>query len=384
MFWILWVLAGVALAVWLLPEVGPLVTGWRFWRLADFPPPEDGPLPRLSVVVAARDEAETIEPAMRSLVAADYPDLEVIAVDDRSTDATGAILDRLASAGPPLRVVHVRELPPGWLGKNYALHVGSLQASGEYMLFTDADVHFKPDALSRAVRYARANKIDHLAVLPDLAMGGFWELLAVSFFGFMYFIYTQPWRLANPRSGAHVGIGAFNLVKAEVYRRAGGYASLPMDTGDDVKLGKRMKQAGARCGFVDGAGLLSVRWVVGLCGVVRGLEKNMFGGFSYSALRAVVAMAGLLIVATWPAIGVFTGPLGPRLACAGALLLMLLRSWRYHSGPAWTRVLGLGFPLAGPIFAYIVLRSMMITYRQGGIVWRGTLYPLGELRKGVV
>src|SRR2546423_821839 len=149
-------------------------------RLADLSPDGAGLMPPLSVVVPALNEEATVEAAMRTLLALDYPDLEIIGVDDRSTDETGAILDRLAAEDARLRVTHVRELPPGWLGKNHALHVGSAVARGEWILFTDADVHFERDALRRAVRYAVYRRLDHLVVVPQVLLAGFWETLFVS------------------------------------------------------------------------------------------------------------------------------------------------------------------------------------------------------------
>ncbi len=383
MYWLLWTLAIGSLASWVLPALAALISRWDFRKLAGWPEPE-GPLPRVSIVVAALNEADTIEPAMRSLLALDYPDLELIAIDDRSTDATGAILDRLGTDNPRLRVAHIADLPAGWLGKNHALHIGSSQSTGKYILFTDADVVFEPTALRRAVRVAEAESLDQLAVLPSLAKGGFWETLTVSFFGIIFFLYTTPWKVRNPRSKAHIGVGAFNLVLAETYRKAGGHASLPMDVADDVKLGKRMKMSGGRCDFLDGAGLLSVRWVVGLRGIVHGLTKNMFAGFSYNPVSAVAGMIGMLIMATWPAVGLFVGPLGPRIICGCALAMMVYASWRGRPSPGASALYGLGYPIAGVIFAYIVLRSMTLTYWRGGVIWRGTLYPLRELRKGVV
>lgn len=178
-----WVLGGVALLAWLTLLVAPLLSGGRPLLVATLP--ADGPeaLPRLSIVVPALNEEETVEPAMRTLLALDYPQLEIIAVDDRSTDETGGILDRLAATDPRLRVLHVRELPAGWLGKNHALHLASREATGDYILFTDADVLFEPTVLRRTVRAMIARGLDHLAVFPELVRGGFWETLCVWFFG---------------------------------------------------------------------------------------------------------------------------------------------------------------------------------------------------------
>ena len=346
----------------------------------------DGPesLPRLSIVVPARNEAPTVEQAMRTLLAMDYPDVELIGVDDRSTDRTGAILDGLAAGDPRLRVIHVRELPPRWLGKTHAMHLGSRLASGDYILFTDADVHFDGTALRRAVRAAMARQVDHMVLLPEIVLEGFWETLVVSYFSTAFLFAFLPWKVSDARSPAYVGVGAFNLVRAEAYRRAGGHAALPMDVLDDVKLGKRMKQSGARqeCGF--SGGLVRVRWAVGLRGIIEGLSKNAFASFGFRPGPVLATFVMVFLMATWPAIGLFVGPWGARLLCAGALLGMVgvARAIRPTSGIS--PLYGLGYPLAALIFSYAILRSVVCTYRQGGVIWRGTLYPLADLRKGLV
>src|SRR3990172_3352927 len=131
--------------------------------------------PKVSVVVPARDEAERIEEALRSLARMDYPNLEVIAVDDRSGDGTGAIMDRIAAEEPRVEVLHVTALPKGWVGKCHAMDVGARRATGEILLFTDGDVVFAPDILRLAVRYLDGRRLDHLALMPGMIPGGYWE-----------------------------------------------------------------------------------------------------------------------------------------------------------------------------------------------------------------
>lgn len=384
MGWVWWVLNATVFLGWFVRSFQV----WRYartaLRLTQVPESGPGRLPRLSVIVAALNEEATVERAMRTLLAADYPDLEIVAVDDRSTDRTGAILDDLAGDDPRLRVAHVRELPPGWIGKNHALHLGSQRASGEYLLFTDADVHFEPTALRRAVRAAMARRADHLVLLPEMALQGFWERLLVTFFSTMFLFRFQPWKVSDPRSGAYLGVGAFNLVRAEAYRRAGGHAALAMDIIDDLKLGKRLKESGGRaaCGF--SGGLVRVRWAVGLRGIIAGLAKNAFAGFAFRPLPTLIGMGAMLLLTAWPAAGLLVGPWGARLLCASVLAFMVWTAWSAPPAPGISPLYGLGYPLAAFIFAYAILRSMAATYRQRGVIWRGALYPLEDLRRGVV
>lgn len=374
----------IGLAGWLTPLIDVRIRRWHPRHLSDTPPGSDAALPRLSILVPALNEEATVEAAMRSLLALDYPILEILAIDDRSTDQTGAILDRLAVEEPRLRVLHIRELPAGWLGKNHALHVGSLQATGEYLLFTDADVHFEQGALRRAVALAVEQDLDHLVLFPEVVLKGFWETLCVWLFGIILVFNYRPWRLSDPKSKAYLGIGAFNMVRASTYRKMGGHAALPMDVADDMKLGKKMKESGGRADSVQGDGYVSVRWVEGLWGLVEGLKKNMYGGFHFQPWRVLVGVFGLFCLFLWPVLGLFVGPAGTRLLCVVSLAMMVYAARIAPPKPGLSPLFGLAFPLGTLVIYYIIYRSILYTYRQGGIVWRGTHYALADLRKGIV
>src|SRR5258708_11324477 len=164
-YWLFWILALPSAVAWLFMAGLFAYVGRTGRKLTDVDLDPNQTLPSLSVVVPALNEEATIEPAMRSLLALDYPGLEVVAVDDRSTDATGVILDRLAAQNPHLRVRHVESLPPGWLGKNHALYAGSKIVSGEWILFTDADVHFTAAALRISVACPVGDKLEHIVIL---------------------------------------------------------------------------------------------------------------------------------------------------------------------------------------------------------------------------
>lgn len=352
----------------------------RLHRLARLRAPEPTAWPRVSVVIAARNEATTVGNALPTMFALDYPDLEFIAVNDRSEDDTGAILDRLAAAEPRLRVVHVSALPPGWIGKNHALHVGATQAAGEWILFTDADVHFAPDALRRAIAYARAQTLDHLAAVPALSGRGRRLGICVNAFSFAFTVGLRPWLVPDPRSRAHAGVGAFNLVRASTYRKLGGHEPIRLRPDDDIKLGKLMK-AGGFSEFVLGEGAISVEWYDSAGAMVRGLTKNAYAGADYRFWVPPLAAVLTAVLYLWPlvALALTAGPARWLSAASVGLMLVLGCDQTRFTGGRWWH--GLFLPFGMAVFAFILLRSQWVTHWTGGITWRGTHYPLRELKE---
>lgn len=356
----------------------------RLERLASAPVTPGATAPRVSVVVAARDEARGIEAAMRSLLGQQYPDFEIVAVDDRSSDGTGAILDRLAESSPRLRVLHVRELPAGWLGKNHGLSVAAAAATGEWLLFTDADVVMQPEALARAVGFAERRGLDHLALFPDIQVPGLLLQAFVTGFFCLGLAVLRPWKARDPRSWRFVGIGAFNLVRRSAYLRAGGHAPIRLRPDDDLKLGKILKQSGARSDILLGSGLISVAWYHTVGEAINGLMKNTFSVVEYRSLLMAASVPLYLVGALGPLAAALLGS-GPLriLGLIGVLIQLgiLLRGTMETGAP---RRVVLLYPVVGVLLAWIILRALVLNLWQGGIVWRGTHYPLAELRRNRV
>lgn len=277
--------------------------GWRkLAELRRMPDVLPGPAPAVSIVVAALNEADTIAPALNSLLDIDYPRLEVIVINDRSTDATPDIIESIAHDRPSLRVIHLHQLPPGWLGKNHALQRGAEAANGDYLLFTDADAVFEPSSIRRAVRYCEDHQIDHLSLLFEpVARPRLLQLLLVTF-GAGFMARFRPWKVRESKTH-HVGIGGFNLLRRDAYFAAGGHAAMPLAVLDDMMLGKLLKRRGNCQELLGGRGMVSIEWYRDTAGLVGGLEKNIFAGFDYRLER--LAAASLLVVAT------------PRVAVAG-------------------------------------------------------------------
>ena len=355
-------------------------------RLTEVEPVPRTAWPRVSVVVPARNEAPQVETAVRSLLAQDYPSLEVVAIDDRSEDATGLLLDGLAAGDPRLRVVHVESLPDGWLGKNHACARGSDAASGEWLLFTDGDVLFGADALRRAVAFAEARDLDHLVAFPSFVTHGFFERAFVVAFGVLFSLKTRVWALPRPRSGAYVGVGAFNLVRRAVYERVGGHRAVAFEVVDDLKLGLVLRRSGARQGAVVSGGLLAVRWQSGLRASIGGLMKNAFAGAEWRWSMAAVFCACFAIVGVVPAATLLLPVALPVKAVATVAWL----GWAILVGAAAYEVSdglgleGVAFPPACAALIGVVLASAAQATLEGGIKWRGTFYPLADLRRGCV
>jgi glycosyltransferase involved in cell wall biosynthesis len=378
------VLFGLVAFFWLTHGLRVAYGAIRLPWLKGFSPAVDADSPRISLIFAARDEEEKLPAALATLMEIDYPNLEIIAVDDRSKDATGRILDDFATAHPRLRVVHVAELPPGWLGKPHALQKAYEMSTGNWLLFTDADVRFKRDVLRRAITLTTQHNLDHLSLLCDIEVVGFWEKLLVTFFGFVFQIATDPYRASNPHSYFYVGIGAFQMVKRSAYEASGTHRRLAMEVLDDMKLGKIIKRSGFRSGVGIAQENVAVRWHAGFGNLIRGVTKNFFAGAGYNIGVVVLGITALFLVDVAPFPGLFFGGGWIRILAAIAVAMAL----SFHAAVAATMrvspLYALTHPLGAILLGYMLLRSTFVTLKQGGIVWRDTFYPLDELKRRVV
>jgi glycosyltransferase involved in cell wall biosynthesis len=360
-------------------------------KIADVSQPEwdrqPGAHPRVSIIVPARNEEADIEEGLRLLLGLDYDNYEVLAVNDRSTDRTGEIMEQVAvspQAHGCLRVLHVSQLPTGWMGKAHAMWVAAGQATGDWILFTDADVWFKPEVLRRALAYAESERADHVVVFPRMIMKRPGERMMIAFFQTLFTFGHRPWRVADPKTKDHMGVGAFNLVRRTTYDAIGTYRTLRMEVLDDMKLGKVIKNAGFRQRNVFGEDLISIHWAKGAMGVVDNLTKNFFAILSFQWWRAVASVFGLLFLNLGPFIGVWLAQRWERVPYAIALGSMFLiyfgMSFKSSIRPYYFFL----HPLSTLLFGYTLMRSMWLTLRNDGVTWRGTKYPLEELRKGIV
>lgn len=343
-------------------------------------PPLAGPLPRVSIIIPARNEERNLEEALRSVLALDYDNLEIDVVDDRSTDRTGEILDRMAAAEPRLRVIHVKDLPQRWLGKNHALWLGAEKATGELLLFTDADVVLEPSTLRRAVGVMTKDGLDHLTASPEIERPSVWFEMFIGTFSLFFSLFTKPWKVKDPNSRSHVGIGAFNLVRAAAYRAAGGHRAIAMRPDDDLKLGKLLKTRGFRQEFVFGQGMLRVEWYASVRELIQGLMKNAFSAVDYRVSVVFFSSLTQLAIMVWPFLALFLTSGATRWLNLGSVLVLFLLGWVNAPLAGVRRWHGIGFPVATLLFNYIVWRATLTTLKNDGIDWRGTHYPLAELK----
>jgi cellulose synthase/poly-beta-1,6-N-acetylglucosamine synthase-like glycosyltransferase len=347
--------------------------------------PFDGTsFPRVSILFAARDEAVKLSEALASLLALDYPNYEVIAVDDRSEDATLEILNTFAQRDTRLKVVHISDLPQGWLGKPHALEMAYRESSGEWLVFTDADVQFAPDLLRRSLALIKQERSDHLTLLAGLDLRGFWEPTAVGYLGVCFALGVRPWRVSNPKSKVYMGVGAFQMIRRSTYEAIGTHRRLAMEVLDDMKLGKLVKQNGFRSGVAPSENFLRIRWQEGIGNVIKGMTKNMFAGFDFNIAKTLLGVAGIFVISVLPILGVFFAR-GPAQIAAGvaAAVAMLFEAQLMTQAKA-SRWFGVTHALGAMIVCYIIVRSMVVTLGRGGVVWRGTFYALEELKRGLV
>jgi glycosyltransferase involved in cell wall biosynthesis len=352
--------------------------------MKDFAPAEDPACPSISLIFAARDEEEKLPAALATLAVLDYPALEIIAADDRSQDATGRILDEFAAQRSRLKAVRICELPSGWLGKPHALQKAYEASTGEWLLFTDADVRFKPDALRRAATLLKHGNLDHLTLIGDVEMHGFWETTLITFFGLAFHLATDAYRVSNPNSRAYVGVGAFQLLRRSTYEAIGTHRRLAMEVVDDMKLGKLVKQAGFRSCVGIAQEFVAVRWHAGAGNVIRGVTKNFFAAFGYNLPFAVLALAGMLLLNVVPFFAVVAGHGWIRIFSTIAVVGALCMHGSVDVVNRVSPLYALTHPIGAVLFCYMIARSVVVTLWQGGVTWRGTFYPLKELKRGVV
>ena len=353
---------------------------------AGLPALSAGEGPNLTVVVPTRNEEKSIEATLRSLLASTGLRLEIIAVNDRSTDRTGERMDQVAAetetgGGPHrLRVMHISELPAGWLGKPHAMAMGARQATSPWLLFTDGDVLFQPNVLELALRFAQAQKADHFVLVPTVILKTVREAAMLGVMNVLGGWTVRQWKVADPRAMDCIGVGGFNLVRRDVYASIGGFEAMRMEVVDDLRLGWLVKRRGFAQRIAVGPQLVCIRWLQGALGVVHLAEKNGFAVYRFRVGLTLLASLGLAVHIVWPLLAIAAGGW----SFAAGLLTYVSIALTYYANRRATLAapwLAIFFAPATAVVLYALLRSMMLALMRGGVEWRGTLYPLNELRR---
>ncbi|MER3436131.1 MAG: hypothetical protein C4288_22900 [Leptolyngbya sp. ERB_1_1] len=379
--WLLVIWAVLACLFWSLSYLKASRAIQSSQQLKDLHPQAPQNYPKLSMIIPACNEGVTLEQAITTILKQDYPDLEIILINDRSTDKTGELIDKLAAQDNRIVPTHITHLPAGWLGKVHALHVGTQKATGEWLLFTDADVHFAPNVLRKSIAFSLEQQLDHLTIAPDVYRQSFWLDVALAAFTLVFFISLSG--SGKPESDRFVGVGAFNLVRRSLFAQTEGFSWLRMEVLDDVGLGLMLHQAGAKSCLLLGTDVIGLVWYPSLLAMMRGLEKNLFGVSAHYRYSNLVASVGLIwlinvgwVVAVLQPVGSWLWGLG--IAAYGCMLLYQWIGWTTFDRwkPAFLLI-----PIGQLILSVMLLRSAFYCWQYQGIVWRGTLYPLQQLRE---
>src|SRR4030042_514165 len=294
---ILLILLSLSLTYWSATLIAVVVSLIKIKSLPVSTIKDPQPYPMVSIIIPVCNEIDTFEPAFNSLTNLDYPKVEFIIVDDRSTDGTSALIDRIATRDNRVRVIHIEELPEGWLGKTHALKVGAENAKGEFMLFTDADIHFSTTIIKKAISQCINEKIDFLTLIPKFENVNILLDTAISFMIRAIFAGNRVWETNDPRSKHAVGFGPFILVNKETFQKSRGFEWMKMDICDDLAFGLLMKQAGARGKAMVATSDVSLTYSRSFYDYAKSTEKTGLASTgSFSIFKAVFVLILAIIL----------------------------------------------------------------------------------------
>lgn len=350
---------------------------------------ERGPLPQpppsVTIIIPAKDEEGRILQCLASALAQDYPQLKVLAVNDRSSDGTGRIMDKIAAADDRIKVLHITDLPDGWTGKNNALHQAVQRVDSEWLLFIDSDVILQPDALSKTLQVAIGRRYDMLSLILKSETLGFWETvlvpLASAAFGSAYMM-----GLSNSQSNNYFfGNGQFMLINREIYDRIGGHESVKAQYNEDMALARIMKLSGLRARIFWGTNLGSVRMYDSLATIMRGWSRIFFGSSSGSPWRILILM-GVIVLGCFSAYAAlgwgvyrvlhpaeFPGAAGWLLAAALHLGLMTILIGNIYRWMGNRASYAASFFITAWFLLAVLARAMWMCLTRR-VDWRGTTY----------
>jgi chlorobactene glucosyltransferase len=347
----------------------------------------DGPL--ISLIVPARNEAHNIRRCVEALLTQSYPNIEVVVVDDRSTDATPALLAELAAAYPRLRLVSGEPLPPGWAGKPHALVQGVAAVRkdprAEWYCFVDADTFAQPALLAAAYAAAQVHHADLLSLFTFQELGTLWEKVVMPIVFSALAVGFPPHRVNDPARPEAIANGQFILIRRGPYEAVGGHAALFNSIIEDKALAENVKRAGYRLLLADGRRLARTRMYTSLAELWQGWTKNIYLGLQgrrgLMLLGAVTALAGALALPAWLVAGLAWLAAGGGL-WAAAVVLQSLLAWAYvvaaraqvAQALGISRLYAFTLPLGALLFAGMMLASTLRGLTGRGVEWKGRVY----------
>lgn len=343
-------------------------------------PQEKTDQPLVSIVIPACNEAGSIEQSLRSLCNLDYPNVEIIVVDDRSTDQTATVVESVQHDFPGVRLIRISELPEGWLGKPHALQRGADEAEGDYLLFIDADVSLEKTTISRAVRAMEERALDHLTLIFKNSSPGLLLNALIADIGAGLFFLIKPWKAKIAESRNFMGVGAFNMVRAPVYRSIGEHREIKLQIVDDVYLGKLIKQNGFRQECMLAESLLTLCWYGSVSEMISGLMKNVYAFCRYRPSYVVLGVLAISLMTVAPMAGA--------VFARGTAQLFFILTVLIRIAGTGGGMIHIGLPPVSIIFLlitpfislFIILKAFFQVHLAGGVTWRGSFYSLDKLR----
>ena len=339
--------------------------------------------PFVSVCVPARNEERDIETCLTSLLNQNYPQFEVIVVDDNSTDNTPRIIKSLQERYPNLIAVRGAALPPDWYGKPFALHQAEQKTQGELLLFTDADPVFQRNALTTAVHLMQKHRLDMISLLPGSKFGSFWErTVQPVIFAFIAAL-TRFRKVNDPDSPDAMGVGAFIMLRREVYDRVGGHVTLKQAILEDIGMARLVKHAGAKMMIADAQKIYSIRMYHSFQEIWVGWRKNVFLAMKKSIFKTFYYILCVLgfVVTPWLMVGIHLwmgSALGwQAMALAGLGMVLITKLTLCHELNL-EKYYALLFPLGALVMSAIMINSMIHVLFRGGAEWRGRIYKQPE------
>lgn len=349
-------------------------------------PPQNAPL--ISICIPARNEEQNIRVCVESALMQNYPNFEIIVLDDRSTDATPRILAELATLDSRLHPISGSDLPSGWVGKPHALHQASTSARGEWLCFVDADTFLSPQALSSCYVKAMEVQADLFTTLHRQIMGSFWEKAVMPIVVTALSVGFNPRKVNDPTYKDAIASGQFILIRREVYEKIGGHASVRDQIVEDQALAERVKWSGDRLALADGTALISTRMYTSLSSMWEGWTKNMYLGLRgqpvlmwLGVIGASLALMAALLLPIWLGLGLLWmingGGTVALIVLTEALTLwgaiLIARGWA-ASQMGISPLYSLSTPLGAGIFAAMMIASAWLTLSGKGVSWRGRHY----------